>query len=446
MKKGTILTFLLLSLVLQLLTSCSAASAPANKENIFYVYLGVSGYGTADAADKDNFEHRFSVKGEEVAYKVSNKDNYTINNVLAEGYVFDLVVEDGTVTDIGIPEPSAAGTVQSLTSRSVNIDGQNIAITENTKVYEIVSNAGGAEVKTADLETGKTVKIYGKPADTVYITFVAEPYTAPVKGIPGQRTLKNFLATALEPVGTCLYICGGAWNWQDGGSSNQATTIGLAQTWIDFFQSKDDTYTYRDDIKMSKSYYPHKGYIQYYYAGMDCSGYVGWTVYNVMNTQNNGEGYVQVSTKMAKSIADKGYGTITGKFSASDFKTGDIFSMNGHVWICLGVCDDGSLVILHSIQSDSRTGNPGGGVQISGIGENEDCQAYALAQKYMESYFPKWNERYPAMFRKYSEYTKAIDATAGKFSWNLDDTGLTDSDGYAGMSAEEILKDLFGEM
>ena len=99
-----------------------------------------------------------------------------------------------------------------------------------------------------------------------------------------------------------------------------------------------------------------------------------------------------------------------------DFHPGDVFSMNGHVWICLGVCEDGSLVILHSTPSDSRTGQPGGGVQISGVGESEDCQAVALAQKYMSEYFPAWSQRYDAAFKSYSSYTSFTGTSAGKFS------------------------------
>ena len=38
-----------------------------------------------------------------------------------------------------------------------------------------------------------------------HLTFIAEPYTAPVSGTPGERTLKNYLQTAMNPVGTALY-------------------------------------------------------------------------------------------------------------------------------------------------------------------------------------------------------------------------------------------------
>lgn len=128
--------------------------------------------------------------------------------------------------------------------------------------------------------------VNGDQAETVYKAFVAEEYKAPVSGTPGKKTLKNFLATAMEPVGTALYVYGGTWDWQDVNSSNQSMTIGLSQSWIDFFQSQDKTYHYKNP-NPAESYYPHNAWNQYYYAGIDCSGYVGWSVYNLMNTENS---------------------------------------------------------------------------------------------------------------------------------------------------------------
>lgn len=161
------------------------------------------------------------------------------------------------------------------------------------------------------------------------------------------------------------------------------------QTWIDFFQSQDANYTYKNSGDPAYSYYPHNAWNQYYFADVDCSAYVAWVTYNVMNTQRGNDGYVMSSTKMAQTFAQTyNFGTWTQEFSsAQDFTPGDIFSMNGHVWICLGVCGDGSMVILHSTPSDSKAGQPGGGLQLSGVGESEDCQAVALAQTYMSRYF-----------------------------------------------------------
>ena len=455
MKKRLISIFLAVVLLISLGTPCFASEPEVFRA----VYLGVVGYGTVKAADKDNFQYRFCVGEDEVIYKVSNDNNYAINNILAEGYVFDLTVEDDRVVDISVPEPSAMGTVESLTGSAIKVDGQKIKITADTKVYKITAETGGAKVEAyADLGVDQEVKVYGNPANFIYQTFVAEPYEAPLSGTPGEKTLKNFLATAFEPVGTALYIYGGAWDWQDIGSSNQATTIGLSQTWVDFFQSMDDTFIYRNNNNYAESYYPHGAYNEYYYAGIDCSGYVGWVVYNVMNTESGNEGFVMSSTKMADNFANvRNYGTHTRtyestSFEDSTFKPGDVFSMSGHTWICVGVCEDGSILILHSTPSPSKSGELGGGVQLTGIGARTgegagtDCQAAQLAEKYMARYYPAWSERYTPVPRTYSTYTALSKSLiTGKFSWDLEDV-LSDPDGYTNMTAEEILKNLFGEM
>ena len=271
--------------------------------------------------------------------------------------------------------------------------------------------------------------------------------------------MKNFLATAFMPVGTTLYVYGGGWDWQDAGSAIQTRTIGVSEDWVRFFRAQDANYTFRDkdgneDLKdPMNSYYPYGGYNEYYYAGLDCSGYVGWTIYNVMNTENGLDGCVMGSTKTAKKFADNGWGEWTQDFArpvdyaGSDFHPGDVFSISGHVWMCVGTCDDGSLLILHSTAADSRTGQPGGGPELSAIGEDENCEAYQLADQYMSEYFPEWYERYPVALKDYEQYTSVENENAGKFSWNLtgENGGLNDPDHYSDMTPEEILEDLFGE-
>ena len=364
---------------------------------------------------------------------------------------------DKSITVISREEGSGTrGAFVELTGVEQKIDGKKVDMT--TDDAQITNNtAGKATVTaktTADLTAGATVKVYG---DTAFLTFVAEDYTAPVSGTPGKRTLKNYLQTAMNPVGTALYVYGGSWDWQDVNSSTQALTIGLPQSWIDFFQQQDANYTYKNSADPAHSYYPHNSWNQYYYAGVDCSAYIGWTVYNVMHTKSTtndlSDGYVMSAVKMAKTFADKGWGTWTRDIKS--FKPGDIFSMSGHVWTVLGVCDDGSIVFLHSTPSDSKAGQGGGGVQLSALNPNSDndknCEAYKLVTKYMTKYYPEWSTRYDAVLRSYDSYATPASGSeysktwSGNFSWNLDGTGLTDPDGYADMSAAEILADLFGD-
>lgn len=445
----------MLSTLLVAPASVLEADGSTSAGNETYVYLGVKDYGTVEADSKPDFVHRFYANGEEVQYTIASSDNkYAVQNKLQEGYVYDLSTQGSVVTDANLAAAKAEGKIESATASSVTVGGKTYDI---ANVYEITNNTAGKATVTAktaaDLTAGATVKVYG---DTAFLTFVAEDYTAPVSGTPGERTLKNYLQTAMNPVGTALYVYGDSWDWQDVNSSNQALTIGLPHSWIDFFQQQDANYTYKNSADPAHSYYPHNSWNQYYYAGLDCSGYVGWVVYNVMHTQNSvntdNDGYVMSSTKIAKTFADKGWGTWTRDIKS--FKPGDIFSMSGHVWTVLGVCDDGSIVFLHSTPSDSKAGQ-GGGVQLSALNPNSDddknCEAYKLVTKYMTKYYPEWSERYDAVLRSYISYatpatgTKYKETWSGNFSWNLDGTGLTDPDGYADMSAAEILADLFGD-
>lgn len=366
------------------------------------IYLGVKDYGKEETNkdNKENFLYRFEVEGEEVTFPIDNgtKDeegnyDYPIQNRLKEGYHYIISVQDGEVT-------------------------------------------AAEEI-----------------AEEMYLF---EPVTS---GTPGEHTVKNFLKTALMPVGTTLYIYGGGWDWQDVGSAVQTRTLGVASDWVRFFESQDENFTYKeedgDEAKADPqhSYYPYGEYNEYYYAGLDCSGFVGWAVYNTIETQDGEEGYVSGATGMAKKLSERGLGEWTQDIKAPDgsngyeMKPGDIMSLNGHVWISLGTCEDGSVVILHSTPSNSRTGQPGAGVQISAVGTDENCQAYALADEYMSKYYPEWYERYPVCLKDPDTYFAFEGEDAGRFTWStgIGEDGFEDPDGMQDMKPEEALKVLFEE-
>ena len=280
-------------------------------------------------------------------------------------------------------------------------------------------------------------------------------YEPVIKPEPGLKTLKNFLATAFEPMGTTLYVFGGAWNWQDDGSSVQSTTIGVSGTWVDFFNKNDADYMYKDDAHPAKSTYPFGGWNQYYYEGMDCSGFAGWTVYNTLNSESGSEGYVTGASRQAILFANEyGFGEWTNEpFDTEEdpLRPGDMISTPSHIWICVGKCDDGSIVAIHSTVTESSTGKSGGGVQLSAVnpnGNSKECEAYELACEYTEKYFPQWAERYPVVMKKYKDYVdfSRSNEYVGRFRWDLSgECELTDPDGFADMSAAEVLATLFGE-
>lgn len=362
-------------------------------------YLGVANYGSEETNkdNRDHFAYRFEIDGKEQMLKIENGEGetaYVIQNVLKEGCDYDVTIEDGVVT-----------------------------------------------------------QAVERPADSA-------AYEPPVSGVPGERTLKNFLKTAMEPVGTTLYIYGGGWDWQDEGSAIQTRTIGVSPDWVRFFNEQDENFTYRDkdgneeNKDAATSFYPYGGFNEYYYAGLDCSGYLGWTLYNTLNTESGGAGYVGGSTGFAKRLAEEmGLGDWTQDVVKPDgtaetvMKPGDIMSINGHVWISLGTCDDGSVVITHCTASPSRTGQPGGGVQLGAIGAEEGCKAYRLADRYMSTYYPEWYRRYTVCLKDPEVYFTFVGESAGKFTWRADGTGggLTDPEGIQTCMPGEVLAMLFSE-
>lgn len=362
------------------------------------IYLGVNNYG-AEETNKENIDHfqyRFEIDGTETLLSIqkgSDEANlYPIQNALKEGYSYEISYTDDVVT-------------------SVN-----------------------------------------------ELPFDVPVYTPPVSGAAGEKTLGNFLKTAMMPVGTALYVYGGAWDWQDEGSSIQSKTIGLSPDWIKFFNEQDENYTYRDkdgdeaNQDPQNSYYPYGQFNEYYYAGIDCSAYIAWTLYNTLNTDSSGEGLVSGSTGFAKKMADMGLGSWTQDVKAPDgteeytMKPGDVMSINGHVWMSLGTCSDNSIVIAHSTPNKSRTGQPGGGVQIGAIGASEECEAYLLADHYMSTYYPEWYKRYPVCLKNAEDYFTFEGEKAGLFRWEPNaENGFSDPDGYQAMTPEEVLTHLFNE-
>lgn len=453
--------FFVFLLALLFISSSAYASSEQSYEA---VYLGVKDYGQlekSENADLKNHIHCFFINGETVELKVypgefkEDAYNYPLNNRLQEGYLYEITVSEDMVTDLVLLDERAH--VKKIKDDRISFDHASYFIDENTGFYQIEMSAGRSEVLKVPAKKvkGKTVfyTLDGDTVSNVYATFDVEDYTSPVDYTPGEKTLKNFLKTALHPVGAALYIYGGTWDYQDEGSSIQSTTIGIPSSWIDFFQMQDASYSYRDvdgNAELqdpANSYYPYGAWNQYYYAGADCSGYVAWVMYNCLNSVSGGEGFVMGATKMAKSFNGMGLGDYTQDLPMRDgqpfIKPGSIFSMNGHVWISLGTCEDGSIVIVHSTPSDSKLGQPGGGIQISALG-SKSSEAYKLAKFYMKKFYPDWSKRYDVVTKDgYLEFKK--ESAAGLFEWDLLNGPLTDPEGYCDMSPAEILQDIFGE-
>ena len=437
---------------------------PTDEDYNEAVYLGIYNYGRVTSSTLDSFKYRFFINDEVKNYEIKKIGEYELQNLLEEGNVYKLEITNEQITSItklddintfSVIRKSSVieGKVESINLQNIKINGTNYQRLENTKTYEIKKAAGGASVVSTTIKENDNVIITltkNNYVKNIYKTVATTAYSSPVTAVPGERTLTNFFRTAFSAVGHALYVYGGAWNFQDNGSSNAARSIGVSPSWVKFFYEHDATYNYKNS-NQATSYYPFGSYNEYYYAGVDCSGFVGWVMYNVMNTETGHDGYVMGSTKMAKHFAELGLGTYTRNYSApttnvnSGFNVGDIISCDGHVWICLGVCSDGSMVIIHSTPSESRTGSSGGGAQLGAIGSSVGCEAYILADNYNKTYYPDWYAKYPTSLKSYSTYLKQTNANAGKFSWYISSSGLLDPDNLSTKSPEEILKVIFNE-
>ena len=234
-----------------------------------------------------------------------------------------------------------------------------------------------------------------------------------------ERTVKNYLVNAMQPVGRTLYIWGGGHGLKD------ATRKGISTAWTQFFNSQNSSYNYKlhnyNDLSEKNRA-----------KGLDCSGYVGWSTYQVMGIHST-----VVSGEIGGLYKGRGWGNVYNQnyLNKTGYKLypGDIGFDSEHTWIVLGQCSDKSAVILHS--------TPNAGVQISGTPTpegNYSSQAVALAKKYMQ--------RFPGYQKMGAEF---YHTSAGNyvrrgnyFRWN--DNILRDVNGYKYKTADQILGDLLG--
>lgn len=239
----------------------------------------------------------------------------------------------------------------------------------------------------------------------------SRPQTFPQAGV---ASMENLIYTALAPVGSTMYVWGGGWNEADTGAGPEALSIGCSKRWTEF-------------AAMQGSDYDYHNFRYQIHDGLDCSGYIGWTLYNLFHTENSqseSDGYVMKSSLMAKTLADYGWGELISAFEATEWKPGDICSMSGHVWLSLGMCQDGSVLLLHASPP---------GVRICGTApnDNEKTDAVILAEQWMSGCYPKWYEKFPKC-NVNASYLTASDV----MRWNS--ATLEDAERFQAMSAEEI--------
>ena len=240
------------------------------------------------------------------------------------------------------------------------------------------------------------------------------------KGIRGVRTVENLIRIALEPLGEVMYIYGGGWNKEDTGAGKASMSFNISKEIIQFAKEQKSDYNFRD--------YNYKEDISVIEKGLDCSGYIGWVLYNLIGEK---KGYVTKSSNICEFLANKGFGSVDKSEGYVKSLPGDIFcSYKNHTYISLGDCEDGSRVLIHSSPP---------GVQITGtenLKKEKNSKATKLASYYMQKYYKSWYERFPDSSRDISYLTEYR-----KLNWKV----LKDEAKIKKMSAEEVLKHFLGE-
>lgn len=239
--------------------------------------------------------------------------------------------------------------------------------------------------------------------------------------------IADVIRNAGKPAGKTLYVWGGGWNEADTAAGETALTIGVYPEWERYFNSNRQGYSYLPGKRAWE-----RGERQWRFYGLDCSGYLGWVVYNSVQSGRNGAGYVVDASRFASSLAGYGYGTVSPCTPGSVFKPGDIISISGHCYLSLGQCSDGSVLILHS--------TPNGGVQVSGtVSGGRSSEASRLASSFMQQNYPQWWASFGGEGRQSVDTSKYLNGT--KFSWTVNSM-VGDSEGIQSKRANEILNSL----
>ena len=292
---------------------------------------------------------------------------------------------------------------------------RRILVTKKTKA--IIKSCKKGYEYSFYVEARREVKINGVKTTEISQKSSIRSTTVPYEG---KSTIKNFLRTGISPIGSTMYIWGGGWNGFAGNNSEQKFKTGLSPKWRSFADKH-------------KSNYNYVRYLLQREKGLDCSGFVGNCVYNVMETSNNRQSYVTSAYREGIYYSSLGFGKYVSNKLVGTRKAGDVMTCATHVWICLGECTDGSAVVLHSSPPMvSLAGTP----SDKGV---SNSKAVKLARKYMKKYYPELYKNYPNSVYRGSTYNSSY----GRMRWNK--KTLADPEGYKKKKKKKVLKDLFSE-
>ena len=333
----------------------------------------------------------------------------------------------------------------------------------------LVSLSVGLNVKTA-VALGKT-----------NIKIVDNTIT---KGEPGIMTVENEIKTALMPVGKCLYIYGGGWNENedpsredcraDTGANDETKTIGVPKIWENFYASQNSNYTPWDvdDLDFEKN-------PPCVHWGVDCSGYLGWVLQNITSKTNgfdtnalNNEGWVTYAQWIGFGLQHLNYGERLANPKADiidnpedpyepevaeadtesnlqySYVPGNIYTFGKsgeyHCWLCLGQCNDGSVLLLHC--SDP-------GIFICGTSPNYNendphactSEALEIARTYMKRYYTDFYNKFGVIGKPGKIENDNASGYLKYSEFNWDESKLTDESGLRSLNPHQLMEKVYCE-
>lgn len=248
--------------------------------------------------------------------------------------------------------------------------------------------------------------------------------------VAGKRTVKNFLQHACSAMGRVAYMWGGG----QGTPPNHV---------LGFDKLLPKYKEYHDADRENKTKCVAN-------AGLDCCGYVKWTVYQTFHTEegkNDTDG--SVASGYTADLQSKGFGKriANTNWAKYDIKPGDIISTGAHIWIGIGKASDGTSLMIHSSQTGDLVHLSGSGGEAANLAKKYNDIVNSVSTETMGGtpvdWYPPGKGQGSGHFRRGSDSYEG--KTADIFRWNYDSSGLEDPDGITNMSAEEIMELIIGD-
>ncbi|GHU86178.1 hypothetical protein FACS1894198_5520 [Clostridia bacterium] len=450
-----------------MVTSVSSLNAPVSYAADLPIWFKQQDGGQAVVLDPNHpdFANQTSSNSRDAIISEIKKENKPGNRTV----VFDVTFSDkpemhrflsGSVNPHIAPEEAACV----MCPRFVRYFGYDVWQVEqqNWPAVERIDTQEGCVLLSLQLSRTRQLwdSILRMQRDPVIATLKCHEDTKPVLTapllwpfFPGMPTKRNFIVALLQPVGKTLFVWAGGYGATGNVPGPGALCHEPLPSWYEFFKTQGSDYKYYDPTYGPGSKNPNREkYEVQKMSGLDCGAEVGRALTICRKKENRNDGFALNSIVASCSARD--WGEVTEVKDVKDYKPGDIMHIKGeHVWVCLGACKDGSVLLVHASPP---------GVHLCGttLPDKEDTDAVLLATKYMAKYFSEWHAKFSAarpldekQLKDGKVQLRSGYARDGGYylprsrQFRLDVSGLkfmSDPDGYTNKSPEEILQDSLG--